>query len=49
MKKFNVGDSFTIVHCDGYIAHETVCKVEWFGGKYYYVCESCACYSDDNF
>lgn len=47
--KFNVGDKFTITHCDDYVANETVSKVEYFGLKFYYVCESAACYSDDNF
>lgn len=48
-QKFNIGDTFSITHCDGYVANEKVYKVEYYGCKYYYVCESCAVYSDDNF
>jgi len=47
--KFNIGDKFSIKHVDGYVANEVVAKVIYYGCKYYYVCESCAAYSDDNF
>jgi hypothetical protein len=47
--KFNVGDSFSITHSDGFVAHEVVAKVINDGFRNYYVCESAAVYSDDNF
>ena len=47
--KFNVGDSFYITHSDGFVANEVVAKVINDGFRNYYVCESAAVYSDDNF
>lgn len=45
------GDQFTITHCDGYQAHETVSAIKYVatGDYWLYVCESAAVYSDRDF
>jgi hypothetical protein len=47
--KFEVGQPFQITHSDGYVANEVVAKIVNDGFRNYYVCESAAVYSDDNF
>jgi hypothetical protein len=46
--KLKIGDKFKITHCDGYVANETVSKVDYWQNKYWYVCDSCACYNDED-
>lgn len=44
------GEKFTIKHCDGYVANETISEVKRsFGGYgFLYICESACVYSDSN-
>lgn len=44
--QFAPGFVFSIVHCDGYVARETISNWYEFAHNIYYVCESCAVYSE---
>lgn len=46
---FKVGTIFKITHCDGYVAHEVIAKVVDDVDGPFYVCESCAVYTNDDF
>lgn len=40
------GDTFSIKHVDNVVVNETIVEVKWQDPLYFYVCESCACYSE---
>lgn len=42
------GHKFAIKHCDGVVVNETVAAVKWQDPQYFYVCESCACYCEND-
>lgn len=44
---YKIGFSFSITHVDGVTVNEVIAKVTGSPDKYYYVCNSCACYDQN--
>ena len=44
---YKIGFSFSIVHVDGVTVNEVIAKVTGNPDGYYYVCNSCACYGEN--